>query len=181
MEVYVDKRDIYEIPCELFGLWHFSDERPLKGINGLLDWRLDAKISQLIMSGRIQGAWGEKVMLGSIDELPGKEIIIIGLGPIGEFESSRMQDAGRIMADTALKLNRQTICLSLPGSGIQDLDMTVVAENVLLGLAIEAGDKKLTPWIMCSPDEMDEALLGFQKTKISLKSRIRADIIQVKP
>jgi len=181
MEVHVDKRDIYEIPCMLFGLWHFSDERPLKGINGLLDWRLDAKISQLIISGRIQGAWGEKVMFGPIDELAGKEILIIGLGPISEFEPSRMQDAGKIMADTVLKLNRKTLCLSLPGSGITDLDMTDVAENVLLGLAIAAGDKGVTPWIKCHPDEMDEALLGFQKAKIALKSKVLTDIIQVKP
>jgi hypothetical protein len=181
MEVYVDKRDICEIPCDLFGLWHFSDERPLKGINGLLDWRLDAKISQLIISGRIQGTWGEKIMLGSIDEFVGKEIIIVGLGPIREFEPSRMQDAGKIMADTALKLNRETICLALPGSGIPDLDTTVVAENVLFGFANAAGDKALSPWILCNPDDMDEALLGFQKTKISLKSRIFTDIIQVKP
>ena len=85
------------------------------------------------------------------------------------------------MADTVLKLNRKTLCLSLPGSGITDLDMTDVAENVLLGLAIAAGDKGVTPWIKCHPDEMDEALLGFQKAKIALKSKVLTDIIQVKP
>ncbi len=181
MEVYVDKRDLYESPCSLIGLWHFSDERPLKGFNGRLDWRLDAKISQLMVSGRIQGGWGEKIMLGPIDELADKEILIIGLGPIRELEPSRMQDAGRIMADTVLKLNRKSFCLALPGSGIPDLDTTIVAENVLFGLAIAAGDKGFSPSIMCNSGEMDEALLGFQKTKISLKSRVLVDIIQVKP
>ena len=180
MEVYVDKRDIDEIPCDLFELWHFSDERPLKGINGLLDWRLDAKISQLIISGRIQGVWGEKVMLGAIDELPGKEVIIIGLGLVREIDPSRMQDAGRLIANTALKLNREKFCMSLPGSGIPDLDTTAVAENVFLGLAGEAAGNTLTVRIMCDPDEMDEVFLGLQKTKISLKSRIHVDIIQVK-
>lgn len=180
MEVYVDNRNIYKIPCDLFGLWHFSDEKPLKGIAGLLDWRLDAKISRLIISGRIQGVWDEKVMLGAIEELPGKEVIIVGLGLIKEFDESRMRDAGRIMADTALRLNRETICMALPGSGIEDLDTVIVAENVFYGLAEQAGDTAFTPWIMCGPDEVDEALLGFQKTKISLKSRIQVDIIQVK-
>ena len=180
MEVYVDDRDISEIPCDLFGLWHFSDEKPLKGIAGLLDWRLDAKISRLVISGRIQGVWGEKVMIGSLDGLSGKDVIIVGLGPMKDFDVSRMQDAGRIIADTALKLNKETICVALQGHGLQGLDTVVVAENVLYGLACEAGGTAFTPWIMCSPDDVDEALLGFQKTKISLKSRIRVDIIQVK-
>lgn len=181
MEVYVDVRDISEIPCSLFGLWHFSDEKPLKGIAGLLDWRLDAKISRLMLSGRIQGDWGEKVMLGSLGELPGRELIIVGLGPLGEFHPDRMQEAGRIMVDTAVRLNRETICMALPGNGMESLDTAVVAENVLYGAACEAGDTAFTPWIMCSPDDVDEAILGFQKTKISLKSSIHMDIIQVKP
>jgi hypothetical protein len=181
MEVYVDKRDIYEIPYSLLVLWHFSDERPLKGITGLFDWRLDAKISQLIISGKITGSWGEKVLLGEFEELQGKEIIFIGLGPMSEFEDSRMRDAGKIMANTALKLNQKSICMSLPGNGIQDLDTVVIAENVLYGIACEAGNTDFIATIMCSPDDVDEALLGFQKTKISLRSRVLTDIIQVKP
>ncbi len=181
MEVYVDKRDMRQIPCSLFGLWHFSDERPLKGITGLVDWRLDAKISHLIISGKIQGYWGEKVMLGSHDALPGKEIILIGLGPVDDFGRDRMRDAGRIMARTVLTLNQTTICMSLPGSGIAGLDTVIIAEHVLYGLACEAADTPLVPWIMCSPDELDETLLGFQKTKVSLKSMVQTDIIQVKP
>ena len=180
MEVYVDKRDIQDIECSLFCLWHFSDEKPLKGINGLVDWRLDAGISQLIMSGKIQGSWGEKVMLGAMDVLDEKELLIIGLGQRDEFEQSRMQEAGRLLARTALNLKIPSVCMSLPGSGMKDLDMVAIAENILYGLASEAGESAFTPWIMCPPDEIDEAILGFQKTKITLKSRVETEIIQVK-
>jgi hypothetical protein len=181
MEVYVDKRDMLKIPYSLLILWHFSDERPLKGITGLLDWRLDAKISQLIISGKITGAWGEKVLLGEVEELQGKDVIFIGLGPMSEFEDSRMQDAGKIMANTVLKLNQKSICMSLPGNGIRDLDTVVIAENVLYGIACKAGNTDLVATVMCSPDDVDEALLGFQKTKISLRSKVSTEIFQVKP
>lgn len=181
MEIYVDKRDMYEIPYRLLVLWHFSDERPLKGITGLLDWRLDAKISQLIISGNITGAWGEKVLLGKVEEMNGKDIIFIGLGPMSEFEDSRIQNAGKIMANTVLKLNQKSVCMSLPGNGIHDLDTIVIAENVLHGIACEAGNTDFAATVICSPDDVDEALLGFQKTKISLRSRISTNIIQVKP
>jgi len=180
MEVYVDKRDIQDIPCNLFCLWHFSDEKPLKGITGLIDWRLDAGISQLIMSGKIEGSWGEKVMLGAMNALDGKELLIIGLGQRDAFEQSRMQEAGRLIARTVLDLKLESICMSLPGSGMKNLDSVVIAENILYGLASEAGGSSFSPWIMCPPDEIDEAILGFQKTKITLKSRIETEIIQVK-
>ncbi|MBN2297057.1 MAG: hypothetical protein JXM72_00600 [Deltaproteobacteria bacterium] len=180
MEVYVDKRDMQEIPCDLFCLWHFSDEKPLKGITGLVDWRLDARISQLILSGKIQGSWGEKVMLGAMDALAGRELLIIGLGQLNEFEQSRIQDAGRLMARTVLNLNLNKVCMSLPGAGRRDLDIVVIAENILYGLVSEAGERDFTPWIMCTHDEIDETILGFQKTKITLKSRVKTDIIQVK-
>ncbi|HHO75961.1 MAG TPA: hypothetical protein ENN05_05980 [Deltaproteobacteria bacterium] len=179
MEIYVDKQGIDHIQCDLLGLWHFSDERPLKGLTGLVDWRLDAMISRLIISGKIQGFWGEKVLLGAMDALVGKELLIIGLGPTNEFEQSRIQDAGRLMARTALNLNLCSVCFALPASR-RGLDTVAIAEHLLYGLVSEAGNTEFTPWIMCTPDEIDEAILGFQKTKITLKSSVETDIIQVK-
>jgi len=179
MEIIVDKRDMDDIPCDVLGLWHFSDEMPLKGLAGLLDWRLDGRLSEFVLSGMITGQWGEKVLIGSLKALPDKTVIVLGLGPMKEFDSKRIYDAGMIMSRTSMSLGKDTICMPLPGSGIKGVDTVVVAEKLLEGFAGEIGDKNFIPWVVCGEDDMDEVILGFQKTKVKLKSQIQADIVQV--
>ena len=41
-------------------LW--ADVRPLRGAAGLLDWRLNGRLSQLLREGRLLGAAGEKLL-----------------------------------------------------------------------------------------------------------------------
>jgi hypothetical protein len=41
-------------------LW--TDVRPLRGAAGLLDWRLNGRLSQLLREGRVEGATGEKLL-----------------------------------------------------------------------------------------------------------------------
>ncbi|HMI91498.1 MAG TPA: leucyl aminopeptidase, partial [Polyangiales bacterium] len=49
--------------CEALALSFFSDERPLRGPLGLIDWRLCGFVSQLLTSGRVGGALLETVLV----------------------------------------------------------------------------------------------------------------------
>ena len=179
MKILIDARGIDAVSCELLGLWFFSDERPLKGLTGLLDWRLDTAVSRLIMAGTISGFWGEKVLMCGFSDCPFQGLLLMGLGPMGEFDEKRMREAGRSMASSLVKLGRKTVCMPLPGNGITRIDISTVAEHFLYGLIHEAKDTDLSPIFLCDPGDADETLLGFQKTKVSLKSLLPADIIQV--
>jgi hypothetical protein len=180
MEILVDTRDISAVSCELLGLWCFSDERPLKGLTGLLDWRLDTAVSRLIMAGTVSGFWGEKVLMCGFDACPSQGFLLMGLGSMAEFDEERMREAGRLMASSLVKLRRKTVCMSLPGNGIPRIDVSAVAEHFLYGMIREAKGSDLSPTFLCGLSDVDETLLGFQKTKVSLKSHIPADIVQVK-
>ena len=43
-------------------LTFFADERPLRGAAGLCDFRLCGRISRLLASGKVGGAWGETTL-----------------------------------------------------------------------------------------------------------------------
>ncbi|MCD6571582.1 MAG: hypothetical protein J7L53_12855 [Deltaproteobacteria bacterium] len=179
MEVLVDTRHLGDISCDFLGLWHFSDEKPLKELTGLIDWKLDAKISQLIISGRITGDWGEKVLLGALPPLSGVKIIIVGIGLMSECSPQRIKNAASLMVGTAMKLKEKNICMALPGMGLIDLDGADIAEYFLDGLVHVIGKGDFRPRILCSKEVVDEVLLGMQKTKVKLKGHFQIDITQV--
>ena len=180
MKILVDTRAPGSIFSEFPVLWCFSDERPLKGMTGLLDWRLDTAISRLLMDGTLGGRWGEKVLICGFDAALPEGFLLVGLGPMGEFDEEKMREAGRLIARTMVNLKKRAVCMALPGSGIPGFDTSVVAEHFLHGLILEARDVEFTPTFLCSGYDVDEALLGFQKTKVSLKAHLQTDIIQVK-
>lgn len=179
MKVLVDTRYLNDISGDFLGLWHFSDEKPLKGLSGLADWRLDAKISQSIISGRIAGNWGEKVLLGVAHPLSGVKIIIIGVGSIFECSPQRIKDAAGLMAGTAMKLKAKSLSMALPGMGVIGLDRADIAEYFLDGLVHVIDENAFIPKILCSEQVVDEVLLGMQKTKVALKGHFQIDITQV--
>lgn len=180
MKILVDTRDPGSVLHEFPVLWCFSDERPLKGLTGLLDWRLDTAISRLLMDGTLSGLWGEKVLMCGFDAALPEGFLLVGLGPMGEFDEKKIRKAGRLIARTVVNLKKHAACMALPGSGIPGFDTSTVAEHFLHGLILEARDTEFTPTFLCGVYNVDEALLGFQKTKVSLKAHLPADIIQVK-
>ncbi|MGC9324422.1 MAG: M17 family peptidase N-terminal domain-containing protein [Desulfomonilia bacterium] len=181
MEVHVDTRDPFDVDVAVLGLWFFSDERPLKGLTGLLDWRLEARISQLIISGFMTGEYGEKAMVGPFTAYADRVLILVGLGRLTELIPERIRDAGEIMARTALGLCREDMCMSLPGNGIKGVNIVSIAEHILAGLARTIGQRRFLLRVLCTPEDVDEAILGFQKTKVSMKSSFHTKIVQVKP
>ncbi|HDP25883.1 MAG TPA: hypothetical protein ENN34_10635 [Deltaproteobacteria bacterium] len=180
MEVHVETRDILEMDPEVLGLWFFSDERPLKGLTGLVDWRLEAKLSHLIMSGFLSGDYGEKTLMRPAGELPRTALLFIGLGGLNELIPERVRKAGELMARTAVLLCRESLCVSLPGSGITGMNIVSSAEHMLAGFAQEIGERRFLLKVHCAPEDVDEAVLGFQKTKVSMKTFLHTKIIQEK-
>lgn len=180
MKILLDPGASGCLPSGFPVLWLFSDEQPIKGLTGLLDWRLDAAFSRLVMAGTITGHWEEKVLLWGLDGCLPEGALLMGLGPMEEFGADRTREAGRLMVRTLAKLGRRAACMTLPGDGTGRFDASAVAEHFLHGLIAGAGDTDLVPTFLCGPDTVDETLLGFQKTKVSLKGRLPADIVLVK-
>jgi hypothetical protein len=71
----------------------FNDERPLRGVAGLADWRLCGRISRLLKAGKLSGARGEVTLLPPAGKrMTFQRLLLFGLGesdypaPFGEAE-----------------------------------------------------------------------------------------------
>jgi Cytosol aminopeptidase family, N-terminal domain len=92
----------------------FSDVRPLRGVAGLVDWRLNGHLSERLREERFVGARGERLLLPS-RRLPWRAVLALGLGSTRDFDDDRFREA----LDTAFSVSRgmgaATLAVGLPG------------------------------------------------------------------
>lgn len=70
----------------------FSDERPPRGPQGLLDWRLDGLLSTMLARGEACGLPGEKILVASNGKILAQWALFIGAGERAGFCASRFDD-----------------------------------------------------------------------------------------
>ncbi len=80
-------------PHQALALFFFGDERPLRGVAGLCDWRLCGRLSRLLKAGKLSGLRGEVTLMPPPGgRLPFERLLFFGLGesdypaPFGENE-----------------------------------------------------------------------------------------------
>ncbi|MGB5283245.1 MAG: M17 family peptidase N-terminal domain-containing protein, partial [Polyangiales bacterium] len=81
-------RSLDELQAELIVLPFFSDERPLAGAAGLIDWRLCGALSRKLMAGYLDGSFGEKALLTNPGTLKSEGLLLVGLGDSSAFDRS---------------------------------------------------------------------------------------------
>ena len=85
MKISIAAQKLRRTNCNLFVLPIFEDERPLKKINGMVDWRLCGKISQLIIQKQFCGKLTEKLLFANLQKPIAQNIILVGLGKKKNF------------------------------------------------------------------------------------------------
>jgi hypothetical protein len=63
-----------------------EDEKPPKGVAGMVDWRLCGQLSRLIKQGYFKGALGEVLLLPTKPALPFDKALLFGCGPAAQFD-----------------------------------------------------------------------------------------------
>jgi hypothetical protein len=101
--------------CEALALSFFSDERPLRGPLGLIDWRLCGFVSQLLTSGRVGGALLETVLVPARPKLSVDKLFLFGLGASSELDDAQRAGAITHMLDTMARARVRTSAMVLPG------------------------------------------------------------------
>jgi Cytosol aminopeptidase family, N-terminal domain len=106
-------------PLPALALALFTDERPLRGMAGLADWRLGGRLSRLLKSGRMTGRTGEVTLLPpSRRRLPFERLILFGLGESdhpGPFGEERYRDAVARMRVVLDKAGLEKYAIQPPG------------------------------------------------------------------
>jgi hypothetical protein len=96
-------------------LAYFAEERPLSGVTGLVDWRLNGSLSSLVMAGQLTGEWGEQMLYPQQGRLPFKKIVMFGLGDRAKFGSTRFKEITNRILRTLLRLDCWSFATILPG------------------------------------------------------------------
>lgn len=92
----------------------FSDERPLREVTGMVDWRLCGQLSSYIASGRLLGAPEEQVLMPGAGRIGPERIFLFGLGKRAQYPEGigdLLTRIGRVLRQAG---SRQAT-LGLPG------------------------------------------------------------------
>jgi hypothetical protein len=99
---------------DLFVVPVWSDVRPLRGAAGLVDWRLNGRLSQCLREERFAGDLGERLLLPT-GRLPWRGILALGLGAARDFDDDRFRGALDAAFSVMRGLGLRTMAAALPG------------------------------------------------------------------
>ena len=102
-----------EIDSQVALILSYSDVRPLKGQAGLVDWRLNGFLSQLISGERFGGRLGEALLMPSQGRLGPKELMVLGMGNHGEIREADYPRLVTLILEKLLLKKNHSITLSL--------------------------------------------------------------------
>ena len=122
----IDGASAEVIACSVFG-----DERPMRGLAGLLDWRLGGKLSALAKAGFLTGESDEVVLVPGRPRLPFEKVLVLGLGPRSSFGDDVVRRALERLGTTLGGLQVKRALVELPGRGTGALDPERSAELLL--------------------------------------------------
>ncbi|MDT8317899.1 MAG: M17 family peptidase N-terminal domain-containing protein [bacterium] len=114
MKSRLSATDIDKIETEAIVLLFFSNERPLKGATGLIDWRMNGSISRLIDKGMISGEKGEATLILPNKRIKGKKILMAGLGDSSRFGEGSLKDAAIAIMRQLDKIGIKNFAVAMP-------------------------------------------------------------------
>jgi len=126
-----DMRHVDETSAELLACTVWSEERPLRGLAGLLDWRMAGRLSALAASGFLRGDLGEVLMVPGRPALPFEKVLVFGLGTHAAFDDAAFRAVVVRLLRTLEGLRVRRAVVELPGRADGSIDAERAAQIVL--------------------------------------------------
>ena len=186
MVVTITSKSIDTLYHECLVVGFFSDERPPRGLCGLLDWRLNGTVSRLMAHDRMSGAFMEKVLVCPECRVPSLRILLIGLGTVKDLTYEKLHRAGFAISETLSGLRCIDPAIDIPGIGrctLEPARMTLAVTSGFFDHAVtHAHGENESPSvnILGKDDQYDEILLGIHEFKVSVKSQTHVHINEMK-
>jgi len=132
-----------------------ENERPPRGLAGLLDWRFNGRISNLLLEGFATGKLGETLLIPGKPRLPFDKIILFGLGDTEGFGDRAFRMVTERILSTLEGLKARSAVVELPGRHIDAISPDAAAA-VLLELAADRAEHDL--WTLIEPAEAQQVI-----------------------
>lgn len=128
------------LPGEVAAAFIFSDLRPPRGGAALLDWRLNGRLTRMLIDGEAGGEFGEHILVANNGKLFADWALFVG----GGIAPARLSASSRKLLRHLLDVCRQAGFTRL-AIGLSAVDATEaeVLEQTLAELLSEAADPDL--------------------------------------
>jgi hypothetical protein len=123
--------DLPGYKCLALGI--FSDEKPPRGICGLIDWRINGFISTEMKQGRISGEFLEKIVIPFPGRIGAEILFLFGLGPFAEFNYDRIYTSAYHIAEAVARMKITDFAFDLQGENRGRLDLSGIVESMVTG------------------------------------------------
>jgi hypothetical protein len=112
IQLVLSSLPVDEVPGQMTLATFFEDVRPLKGSTSLIDWRLNGRLSELILKGRISGQFRESLMMPSQGRLSTKDIFLYGLGSSKNVSEKKLDEGFTHLIDKLGRLKSPDVVVS---------------------------------------------------------------------
>jgi hypothetical protein len=123
-------RELDRAGAEVFACSIWSDERPVQGVAGMLDWRLAGKLSGLMKRGFATGRLGEVLMVPGKPALAFDKVLLFGAGSRAAFGEETFRAIVTHLLRTLEGLGVRRAVVELPGRPAGAIDAGLAAQIV---------------------------------------------------
>ncbi len=174
MEIILSSKTPERVECEAIILTFFQEEKPLKGLSGLVDWRLHGFISRAMIDKFVTGRFAEKTLIASNALLLAPKILCVGLGKGPRYSFSRLEEISTLIFQTLHRLHIFTFAACLPGVETLGLDYSNAIECLVNGAIAwtqsqEGGKASFRLILLEKKDRFDEIMIGLYRSRIKHK------------
>jgi hypothetical protein len=127
-----DLRRLDALHHEALAVGIFEDERPVRGPLGLVDWRMCGSISRMLLSGRLRGTRGERLLLPPGRRLSFDKLLIFGLGPRADFDTATYDATVDDILRTLSGVRVRAPVVALPGRSADRIAADQAMERFLV-------------------------------------------------
>ena len=122
-----DLHQLDEVNADLLVAGAFVEERPFKGLAGLVDWRMCGPLTRMALEGFITSNPGEALLMPGGGRIGVSKIVVLGLGSISTYKIKQARDAMMHMSRIIRQLKAASVVLELPGTGVVPASTVVKA------------------------------------------------------
>lgn len=113
MKFHFTSQPIDKLDCELLVLMHYENQVPFHGLLGLIDWRLNGRLSQLVIENHFSGKAKEMILMPAEHRFRAQKMILLGLGQHEHFRENHISQVFDYTFETIDRLKAKQIALSL--------------------------------------------------------------------
>ncbi|MFH1263575.1 MAG: M17 family peptidase N-terminal domain-containing protein [Pseudomonadota bacterium] len=103
-----------DLQTDLIVVTLYENERPPRGVHGLIDWRLHGFISRAILSGTVAGVENESVLMPLGRKLPARRLLVLGLGKKETYDLARARHTAYRLGKTVAQLCANDVAVFFP-------------------------------------------------------------------